>query len=85
MPETSLKHVLKEEYAIYYKDGENVNYVTTIYSSSISSTKDIDDAMKIKTLDAAKGALTLVSDMRPNCDYHICHIATVVEDIDLEF
>lgn len=86
MPETSLKHVLKEEYAIYCRDSEgNPCYISTIYNSSISTTKDIDDSMKIKSLDGAKGALALAKDIRSSCDYHICHISTVVEDIDLEF
>lgn len=80
--DTKLKHVLKEEFVVYYNENGDRRYLTTVYSSSINTVTDVDDAMKLKNIDAAKAAMILVQNFS-NKDIHICHIATVVEEIDL--
>ena len=84
--ETSLKHVLKEEFTVSYVDSsDNRRYLTTIYSNSVSTTEDIDDALKVSTEEEAKAALLLakaVCNNFKNYPTKITHVATIVEDID---
>lgn len=84
--EVSLLHVLKEEYTVCYIDNNDKrNYLTTIYSSSVSTTEDIDDALKVKTEEEAQAALLLARSVSKNFKNYpnkITHVATIVEDID---
>lgn len=82
MIDTSLKHVSKKEFVIYYKTSEGRRYLNTIYSSSTNFTNDIDDALKIKNLEAAKGAFYLATSLCNN-ELHVCKVETIVEDVDI--
>ena len=84
--ETSLKHVLKEEFIVCYIDGSDKrNYLTTIYADSVSTTDNIDNAMKVKTEEEVKAALLLAKSVSKNFRNYptkITHVSTVIEDID---
>lgn len=83
MLDTGLKHILKKEYVIYYKTGEGRKYLYYLSGGSANFTDDIDDAMKIKNLKAAKGAFYLASEFCKN-ELHVSKTETIVEDIDLD-
>jgi len=83
MLDTGLKHILKKEYVIYYKTSEGRKYLSTIYSNTTNFVSDIDDAMKLKTLKAAKGAYYLASNFCNN-ELHVSKTETIVEDVDLD-
>lgn len=77
---SELKKVLKEEFVVWKKDNGTRSYVTTIYSSSISCTRDIDDAMKAETLEEAKAIAHIANARSSDTEYHISHIQTIIED-----
>ena len=81
--DTGLKHTLKEEFCIYFRDTSGKRRYVYYIGSSVNTTEDIDDAMKLKSLEAAKGLLTVSSEMMQDKDFKVCHIATVVEDVDI--
>ena len=83
MIDTGLRHVLKKEYVIYYKTSDGRKYLSTIYSTTTNFVNDIDDAMKLKTLEAAKGAYLLASDFNNN-ELHVSKTETIVEDVNLD-
>lgn len=83
MLDTELKHILKKEYVIYYKNNDGRRYLYYISGSSANFTDDIDDALKIKGLKAAKGAFYLASEFCNN-ELHVSKTETIVEDVDLD-
>lgn len=84
--DTTLKHVLKEEFIVYHKDSSGKRqYLTTIYRNCISESTNIDDAMKLDTEEASKAAALLAATVERNKSYEfkICHIQTIAEDVDV--
>lgn len=84
MIDTGLKHTLKEEFCIYYRDSSGKRKYVYYIGSVVNTTEDIDDALKLKSLDAAKGLLAVSSELSQNQSFKVCHIATIVEDVGLD-
>lgn len=84
MLDTGLKHILKEEFCVYYKDTSGKRKYVYYISNGVNSTEDIDDALKLKTLDAVKGLIAVAREMSSDKVFKTCHIQTIVEDVDLD-
>lgn len=81
--DTGLRHTLKEEFCIYYKDSSGKRKYVYYIGNSVNTTDDIDDALKLKSLEAAKGLLVVSNELMQDKTFTVCHIATVVEDVDI--
>ena len=81
--DTGLKHTLKEEFCIYYKDTSGKRRYVYYISNGVNTTEDIDDALKLKSLNAAKGLLAVSNELMQDKTFKVCHIATIVEDVDI--
>lgn len=81
--DTGLKHTLKEEFCVYYKDSSGKRKYVYYISGGVNTTENIDDAIKLKSLEAAKGLMAVSSELTQDKVYKICHIATIVEDVDI--
>lgn len=84
MIDTGLKHTLKEEFCIYFRDTSGKRRYVYYISTGVNTTEDIDDALKLKSLDAAKGLLAVSSELMQDKSFKVCHIATIVEDVGLD-
>lgn len=82
--DTALKHTLKEEFVLYYKDTSGKRRYVYYLSNGVNTTEDIDDAMKLKSLEAVKGLLAVAGELMQDKTFKICHIATIVEDVDID-
>lgn len=83
--DTGLKRTLKEEFVVCYVGSDMKRHYTYSLNSSPNTTEDIDDAMKLKTLDQAKALALLcesTSSYFKNGNCKIVRVATIVEDID---
>ena len=77
---SELKKVLKEEFVVWRKDNGRRCYVCTVYVNSVSTTSNIDDAMKVTTLETAKALACIANTKSSDAEYHISHIQTIIED-----
>lgn len=77
---SELKKVLKDSYVIWAKDSGKRRYVTTVYSTSVSTTADIDDAMKVPDLETAEALKRLAESFNGSSEYHISRVQVIVED-----
>lgn len=81
--DTGLKHILKQEFIIYYRNDGKRNYLSSINSTYCNFSENIDSCLKLKTEAAAKGAYMIASEMS-RYELHICKTETIVEDIDID-